>query len=105
MPPPLAAYLKTVVEEDLYGGRTMPECITSSNARFNDVLKAGTGGATSHSLRVSFISRCHRAGLSESQAMRLVNHSTSAVHKIYSRLNIDDARTAMAKVEPPPLAI
>jgi hypothetical protein len=51
---------------------------------------------------VSFISRCHRAGLTEQQAMRLVNHSSRLVHRIYSRLNVEDARLAMQKVPLPP---
>jgi hypothetical protein len=100
LPDTLAAYLKTITDE-----RTAPAAnVGSMNCTFNTLLKKATG-ATSHSLRVSFISRCHRAGLSESQAMRLVNHSTKAVHAIYSRLSLDDARAAMQRVEPPPLAI
>ena len=57
-----------------------------------------TVGATSHSCRVTFISRCHRAGLSESEAMNLVNHSTRMIHRIYSRLNVEDARNALGRV-------
>lgn len=97
MPDSLVTYLKK-----LKGERTCPVLSGEMNRLFNIVLK-GACGATSHSLRVSFISRCHRAGLSESQAMRLVNHSTRLVHRIYSRLSLTDAREAMARVAPPPL--
>ena len=100
MPAALSDYLRTVKTE-----RTAPANNTAGMNRYFNVLLKKATGATSHSLRVSFISRCHRAGLSESQAMRLVNHSTKSVHKIYSRLNLGDARLAMAKVEPPPLAL
>jgi hypothetical protein len=81
--------------------RTIPRLTAEMNQRFNTVLKR-TVGTTSHSLRVSFISRCHRAGLTEQQAMRLVNHSSRLVHRIYSRLNVEDARQAMQKVPLPP---
>jgi len=97
MPERLSSYLR-----DLKGERTTPILTGEMNRTFNIVLKKAVG-ATSHSLRVSFISRCHRAGLSESQAMRLVNHSTRMVHRIYSRLSLDDARVAMARVAPPPI--
>lgn len=87
-----------------YDGFTIPELDHHSNRKFNRILKRACG-ATSHSCRVTFITRCHRAGLSESEAMRLVNHSTDLVHRIYSKLNVEDARLALAKVPqlPPPL--
>jgi integrase len=98
MPTSLVDYLKTIRKHP----RTAPPVTGDMNRVFNIVLKKATG-ATSHSLRVSFISRCHRAGLSEMQAMRLVNHSSQLVHRIYSRLSVEDARAAMSKVTPPPL--
>ena len=94
---PLAAHLKDVFTKRK---RTTVKLVPDQNTRFNKVLKAACG-ATSHSLRVSFITRCHRAGLSESMAMRLVNHSTRLVHAVYSKLNIEDAREAVARVPPP----
>lgn len=97
LPDPLAEHLKHVFEKR---NRTTVKLVPDQNTRFNKVLKAACG-ATSHSLRVSFITRCHRAGLSESMAMRLVNHSTKIVHAIYSKLNIEDARQAAALVPPP----
>ena len=99
MPDSLINYLLTLKGQE----RTTQVLTREMNRTFTIVLKASTG-ATSHSLRVSFISRCHRAGLSEAQAMRLVNHSTRMVHRIYSRLSVDDARAAMAQVAPPPLS-
>jgi hypothetical protein len=80
--------------------RTSGRLTGDQNRVFNSILKAACG-ATSHSLRVSFVTRCHRAGLSESQAMRLVNHSTRLVHAVYSKLNLSDARAAAALVPPP----
>jgi hypothetical protein len=94
----LAAYLKPLAKK---GERTVPPLTGEMNFRFNYRLKQACG-ATSHSCRVSFISRCHRAGLSETEAMRLVNHSTRMVHRIYSRMSIEDAKRSMLRVPSPP---
>lgn len=99
VPNTLAEHLKAVFEKR---PRTSGRLTGDQNRVFNSVLKAACG-ATSHSLRVSFVTRCHRAGLSESQAMRLVNHSTRIVHAVYSKLNLSDARAAAALVPPPGL--
>lgn len=95
----LAAFLKGITPHD---GHTLPEIERTMNRDFNRVLGRAAGGLTSHCLRVSFISRLHRAGLSESEAMRLVNHSTRMVHRLYSKLNVEDARRAMKRVPLPP---
>jgi site-specific recombinase XerD len=97
MPEGLAKHLQAAFKKR---DRTSGRLTGDQNRVFNSVLKAACG-ATSHSLRVSFVTRCHRAGLSESQAMRLVNHSTRLVHAVYSKLNLNDARAAAALVPPP----
>ena len=97
MPAPLAKHLASVFKKR---DRTSGRLTGDQNRVFNSILKKATG-ATSHSLRVSFVTRCHRAGLSESQAMRLVNHSTRLVHAVYSKLNLSDARAAASLVPPP----
>lgn len=94
----LGAYLKPLAKP---GESTVPTLTGEMNFRFNYHLKKACG-ATSHSCRVSFISRCHRAGLSETEAMRLVNHSTRMVHRLYSRMSIEDARRSMLRVSAPP---
>lgn len=102
LPPALRPFLESL--RDSGAKRTAPAPTREDNRRWNIILKDATG-ATSHSLRVSFISRCHRAGLSEMQAMRLVNHSSQLVHRIYSRLSVEDMRAAMLQVPavlPPP---
>jgi hypothetical protein len=99
LPDQLAAILK---EATYYKGFTAPEPTSTSNRDFNLVLRKGARFASSHCCRVSFISRCHRAGLSELQTMRLVNHSTRMVHRIYSRLNVADVRNARELVPLPP---
>lgn len=91
-------YLQGLKWED---GFTVPEFKKWSNQRFNEVLKS-VCDATSHSCRVSFITRCHRAGLTALEAMQLVNHSSDEVHKIYSRLNVKDSAAALSRVSPPP---
>lgn len=97
LPDRLAVHLEEVFRQR---ERTSGRLTGDQNRVFNSILKQATG-ATSHSLRVSFVTRCHRAGLSESQAMRLVNHSTRLVHAVYSKLNLSDARAAAALVPPP----
>jgi hypothetical protein len=97
MPSGLAQHLEQVFKSR---ERTSGPLTGDQNRVFNSILKPACG-ATSHSLRVSFVTRCHRAGLSESQAMRLVNHSTRLVHAVYSKLNLSDAQAAAALVPPP----
>lgn len=45
-----------------------------------------------HCLRVTFITRLARHGVSLARAMRLVNHASTTVHRIYQRLNVEDVR-------------
>ncbi len=45
-----------------------------------------------HCARVTFVTRLARAGVPLSAAMRLVNHSSTLVHRIYQRLGVDDVR-------------
>jgi hypothetical protein len=100
---PLPDQLATILRDaPSYHGWTMPEAKSTSNRDFNLVLRKGARFASSHCCRVSFISRCHRAGLSEMQTMRLVNHSTRMVHRVYSKLNVEDARIARDLVPLPP---
>jgi hypothetical protein len=98
MKPRFIEYLRGLKWENDY---TVPEFKKWSNQRFNEVLKS-VCGATSHSCRVSFITRCHRAGLTVLQTMELVNHSDDEVHKIYSRMNIDDVTQILSRVPAPP---
>ena len=93
-----ADYLKNLAWTD---GYTVPPLDRSMNENFNSLIRKECG-TTSHSCRVSFITRCHRDGLSEQQAMDLVNHSNRLVHQIYSRLNVKDSARALSRVKPPP---
>jgi hypothetical protein len=45
-----------------------------------------------HCTRVTFVTRHARAGTPLAVAMRLVNHSSTLVHRIYQRLGVDDVR-------------
>jgi site-specific recombinase XerD len=98
LPESLKAYLQKLFEQQDF---TVKPLSGEQNRLFNKELKKVCPGATSHSLRLSFITRCHIAGISEHQAMRLVNHSNSLVHQIYSKLNIEDVRAAAKLVAPP----
>lgn len=94
---------KTLKKATWYDGFTMPADKVETNRSFNSVLGRAARGATSHCCRVTFISRCHRAGLSEVQAMRLVNHSTRMVHRIYTRLGVSDVQSVRELVSLPPI--
>ena len=71
------------------------------NGRINAAFRAAGINASFHSLRVTFVTRCHRSGLTAIEAMRLVNHSSQLIHKVYSRLNVDDVRVAQSKLQLP----
>lgn len=43
-----------------------------------------------HCLRVTYVNRLRRAGVPREVAMRLVNHSSELIHKIYQREKIED---------------
>ncbi len=71
------------------------------NGRINKAIRKAGVVASFHSLRVTYVTRCHRAGLSQSEAMRLTNHSSVLIHRIYSRLNVEDVRQAQSKIQLP----
>ena len=48
-----------------------------------------------HCTRVTVITRLARRGVPMAQAMRFVNHSSEAVHRIYQRLSVDDVDAAV----------
>jgi len=66
----------------------IPAHASRSFARF--FKRCGAEGVTFHNLRVSYVTRLHRASVPLSVAMRLVNHSSEIVHQIYNRLSVDD---------------
>jgi hypothetical protein len=43
-----------------------------------------------HCLRVSYVNRLRRAGVPREVAMRLVNHASELIHKIYQREKVED---------------
>jgi integrase len=52
--------------------------------------KVGLNHLCFHCLRVTFITRLALEGVPLAAAMRLVNHGSELVHRIYIRLNVDD---------------
>jgi site-specific recombinase XerD len=71
------------------------------NTRFNKELNSVCEGASSHSLRISFVTRCHEVGLPMQMAMCLVNHSSEIIHRVYTRVPIAELAKAAKKVPPP----
>jgi integrase len=69
---------------------------------FSNFLEdAGLAKHSFHGTRVTFIARLERAGVPLREAMKMVNHSSEAVHKIYSRQNVDDVKPYANKVRYP----
>jgi hypothetical protein len=89
MSAPLRSFLKKFFKKN---PDYMKKLASSDNTFFNRVMKEATGipKMTSHCNRVTFVTGCHRSGLSERQSKLLVNHSSSLVHDIYSKLNLED---------------
>lgn len=56
-----------------------------------------------HCLRVTFISRLARAGVPQHEAMRLVNHASHEIHRIYQRFRPEDLRASLQKLSLPAL--
>jgi len=72
-----------------------PEINTNNFSRFFKSLhkeeKLSDPSITFHSTRVTFITRHARARTDERIVKKLVNHSSTLVHQIYSRLKAEDA--------------
>jgi integrase len=99
---PIHDRLRPTLEAFIESGEPVTCRLTADkNGRINAAIRASGVNASFHSLRVTFVTRCHRGGLTAIEAMRLVNHSSQLIHKIYSRLNVDDVRLAQAKVQLP----
>jgi integrase len=74
----------------------------NASTQFSNFLrKIGLKTHSFHCSRVTFITRLARAGVPLREAMKMVNHSSEMVHKIYSRLNVDDLRPYVNKVQFP----
>ena len=70
--------------------------------RFFD--RIGLPGHCFHCTRVTFISRGMRAGIPEHVMMRMVNHGSRLVSRIYQRWTHEDVRRYAALLAPAPLA-
>jgi integrase len=62
----------------------LPAGASGDFARFFRYI--GLGHLTFHSTRVSFITRCHEAGIPQEHVMRLCGHCSTTIHSIYVRL-------------------
>jgi site-specific recombinase XerD len=99
--PQFAAYLKEIFKKRDF---TVEKLSGDKNGCFNKELKKVFPKVTSHSFRVSFITRCARQGVPMQKTMLLVNHSSRLVHQVYSRLNTEDTRSDIKRVKEPSLA-
>jgi integrase len=57
-----------------------------------------------HCTRVTFITWCHRQGIPENVIMKLVNHASTEIHRIYQRLNVVDVQAWRDRVADPYVA-
>jgi integrase len=57
-----------------------------------------------HCTRVTFITWCHRQGIPENVIMKLVNHASTEIHRIYQRLNVVDVQAWRDRVDDPYVA-
>ncbi len=73
-----------------------------SSTRFSNFLRRiGLATHSFHCTRVTHITRLARAGVPLREAMRMVNHSSETVHKIYLRLGVEDVRPWANRVKYP----
>jgi integrase len=86
LPRELEPILKPLAERKV--SHEVPAHASRSFSRF--FKRCQVHGVTFHHLRVSYVTRLHRAGVPLSAAMRLVNHSSEIVHEVYNRLSVDD---------------
>jgi integrase len=64
-------------------------------------IKVGMAHLCFHCLRVTYVNRLRRAGVPREAAMRLVNHSSELVHRVYQREKVDDVAQWRDAVEFP----
>ena len=62
--------------------------------------EVGIRGACFHCSRVTFITRGMRAGIPESVMMRMVNHGSKLISRIYQRWNVEDVRRFAGLINP-----
>jgi integrase len=63
--------------------------------------KLGLPHISFHNLRVTFVSRCRRAGIDRWTAMQLCDHASAVIHEAYNRYQDADLRAALLKLEFP----
>jgi integrase len=66
--------------------------------------KIGMPGIYFHCTRVTFVTWCHRQGIPENVIMKLVNHASTEIHRIYQRLNVVDVQAWRDRVADPYMA-
>lgn len=55
-----------------------------------------------HCLRVTFITRGARAGVPEAVMMKLAHHASETIHRVYTRLSVEDTGKYLEMFSPPP---
>jgi hypothetical protein len=60
---------------------------------------------TFHCTRVTFITRGAKQGVPQSKMMKLVNHASEEIHRVYQRLVVADVRDELNAIKFPTAAI
>lgn len=99
LPDSLAPMLKKIKAT---GAKCTVNIDKKSSTRFsNFFLRIGLKSHSFHCTRVTFVSRLARAGVPLREAMRMVNHASETVHKIYLRLGVEDVQPWANRVKFP----
>jgi len=99
LPPPLIPLFTELKREPLRKYAFDPDCTMHCvSARWIHFFRKLGMNYCFHSTRVSFISRCIRAGIPENVVLRLVNHCGVLVNRLYQRHRVDDLRSAVASI-------
>lgn len=97
--PSLVPMLRSLVSR---GYEKTCELPRGASYEFHRLFKRlGMNGLSFHCLRVTAITRLARAGIPEGTALRFIGHSSSAIHRLYQRLQVSDLSACVAALEQP----
>ena len=90
---PMPSALRPVLESLCDGRKVILEFPFQPSRQWQHFFRrVGLPHLTFHCTRVTYITRLARKGVPLAAAMRLVNHASSTIHRIYQRLDIKDVR-------------
>jgi integrase len=97
LPPRLLPLLRRLKAEGRERACDLPGLPSKSWWKFFG--KIGLPHLSFHSTRVAVVTRLARAGVPERHAMRFVGHASSTIHRVYTRLQVDDLTPCVKALE------